>query len=361
MRQGWFAFPGDLNAPTGGYGYARRMLDALPDCGWALEPLALPDGFPAPEGPHIATALDQLRAIPKGALVLLDGLAFGGLPATELANLPATLVVLHHHPLALETGLTQAEATRLHATEKAALGIAQAVIVTSPDTARTLVADYAVPEGKITIALPGTDPAPTAPGFSAPDPSGTDRAPVLLSVATLTPRKGHDVLLEALDRLRDLPWTAQWIGSLDRDRPCAQALQAAITERGLAERITCPGAVTGADLQAAYQAAALFVLPSRHEGYGMAFAEALSYGLPVIGCAVGAVPDTVPAEAGILVPPDDPDALEQALRAFLVDPARRLRTAQAARQAGLALPSWQDCATTIAACLTEVMTEEMRP
>ena len=89
-----------------------------------------------------------------------------------------------------------------------------------------------------------------------------------------------------------------------------------------------------------YVAADMFVLASRHEGYGMAFTEAIAHGLPVVGTRGGATAETVPAEAGLLVPPDDVEALTQALRRVLDEPATRARLAAGARAAAARLPRW---------------------
>jgi glycosyltransferase involved in cell wall biosynthesis len=72
----------------------------------------------------------------------------------------------------------------------------------------------------------------------------------------------------------------------------------------------------------------------------MAYAEALAYGLPVIGTTAGAVPETVPATASLLVPPGDRDALTSSLRLLLDTPALRVRLAAGAAAAGAALPDW---------------------
>ena len=98
---------------------------------------------------------------------MIDGLAYGALPADVIARVRASIVALVHHPLCLEAGLTKARQDALYILEKDALALARRIIVTSGVTARTLVSDFAVPDGKITIAEPGTDPAPRAEGSSA--------------------------------------------------------------------------------------------------------------------------------------------------------------------------------------------------
>ena len=100
----------------------------------------------------------------------------------------------------------------------------------------------------------------------------------------------------------------------------------------------------------------MFVLPSRFEGYGMVFAEALAAGLPIIAARAGAVPDVVPKTAGLLVSPDNTEALTKALRQILTNGSLRRRLQTGARQAAATPPSWVDCATLVANKLKEVAT-----
>lgn len=339
----WFAVPGDPATLTGGYIYARKLMDALPAAGWTPRLLSWPDGFPYPSGDDLETVRASLDALPSAATVLIDGLAYGTLPPPLLAGRTQRLVALVHHPLALESGLARADAERLAAAERAALAHARAVVAASPATARTLAADYAVPADRLHVAVPGTARAARAAGSGA--------APFLLTVGTLTPRKGHDVLVRALARLADLPWTAAFVGSRTRDPATAANIAALIAAGGLQDRIACTGEMSGDALAAMYDRADLFVLSSRHEGYGMVFAEALARGLPVVGCAAGAVSETVPPSAGLLVPPDDVDALADALRRVLADADLRRALGDAAWAHGRRLPTWDDTARAVAAAL----------
>ena len=102
------------------------------------------------------------------------------------------------------------------------------------------------------------------------------------------------------------------------------------------------------------RSADLFVLPSRFEGYGMAFAEAIAHGLPVIGTTAGAIPDTVPDGAGILVPPDDAAALAHALRRLIANGSERESLAAAARAAAARLPTWRQSAEEFARAIEAV-------
>jgi len=175
---------------------------------------------------------------------------------------------------------------------------------------------------------------------------------VLLSVGNLIHRKGHDLLVEALARLTDLRWSCRIVGSLDHDPEYARRLARQIAGHGLQRRIHLLGARR--DLDPLYAAADLFVLASRHEGYGMVFAEAMRHGLPVIATTAGAIPEAVPADAGLLVPPEDVGALEAALRQLIEDPAARSWRAAAAQAACAALPSWRETGRRASAILTRI-------
>ena len=307
--------PGPLDQRTGGYIYDRRIAQGLPALGRPVAVHELAGRFPIVDAPAIEAARAALDAMPAGSLVI-DGLA---LPAFADLRPPRPWVALVHHPLALETGLSVADARALATIERRALAAAARVIVTSPQTRRDL-ADYDVDEARVGVVLPGTDPAPLARRSGGPGLA-------MLCVASLTARKGHLVLLEALATLRELAWQLTCVGSPDRDPATAAAIRAAIGRFGLEGRVRLVGEQSEDDLQPFYAAADLFVLASYHEGYGMALAEALARGLPIVATTAGAIPDTVPAAAGILVPPGDPAALAGGARSR-ADGAGRARRAR---------------------------------
>jgi glycosyltransferase involved in cell wall biosynthesis len=333
-----FAVPGDLDTPTGGYAYDKRMIAELRALGWRPEYLDLGEGFPYPTALGLATAKAKLAAVPKGHPIVVDGLAFGVLPdAAATLSQTHPLIAMVHHPLALESGTPPEKAALLRESERAALSHVRAVVANSPVTARTLAADYGVPAERITVAPPGTDRGP----LSERRPSGTVS---LLTVGAVVPRKGHDVLTEALSGLLDLPWRLTIVGDCSRDLPTVARLKADIEEYRLAPRVTIEDAVSNARLAELYAAADLFVLPSRYEGFGMAYAEAIAHGLPVIGTTAGAIPETVPAQAGVLVPPGDAGALAAALRRLIEHAPERARLAAGARSAAERLPTWRGSA-----------------
>jgi glycosyltransferase involved in cell wall biosynthesis len=337
------AVPGDPETVTGGYLFDRRLVTELVGAGHSASILTLPHLNSSSAYESVRPTLAALAGVPRSAALIVDGLAFGVLPAAGLTALARPIVALVHHPLAAEAGLSAERAAALFESERAALATAAHVVVTSPSTARALVEEFGVRAADITVALPGTDPLPRARGSRGP--------PCILAVGSVIPRKGYDMLLRALDAIRDRRWTCRIVGALDRDPACAAVILAEIEARGLSARVDVVGAVDRARLAALYDEADLFALLSSYEGYGMAFAEALAAGLPVVACAGGAIPDTVPADAGILVAPGDAAAAAAAIGRLLDDPALRRAKAEAARAAGLRLPSWRDTAATVAAAI----------
>ena len=332
-----FAVPGDLATPTGGYAYDRRMIAELRRLGWSVDVVDLGNGFPHPDATQRAAAQARLLAVPAGRPIVVDGLAFGVLPevAEQLSGRP--LIALVHHPLALETGVGPAEAETLRNSERRALAATRGVVVTSEATARILTADFAVPAARITVARPGNDAVTAAHR----DGDGTVR---LLSVGAVVPRKGFDVLVAALATLADLPWRLTIAGDRTRDPEAAARLDRDIARHKLGDRIAVTGAVSNERIAELYAEADAFVLASRFEGYGMALADAIAYGLPVVATKAGAIADTVPAAASLLVAPDDVGALAAALRRLIERPDERRRLAVAAGVAARELPSWADSA-----------------
>ncbi len=336
-----FAVPGDIDLPTGGYAYDRRVHAMLPDYGVQPEWIVLPPTFPAPTKADLATTRRLLTAAPKGHPLLVDGLALGAMPRDLVEALPQPLLALVHHPLCLEAGLSVARAAELKALETEALEIARHVIVTSFATKRILVADFGVPLQKITVAEPGTDPAMRA--------SGTGTPMQLLAVGAISPRKGYEVLIEALADLKDADWRLTIAGATDRDSATVARIEAAIQAAGLVDRVRLSGTVVPATLSKFYDTADLFVMPSLFEGYGMVLAEAMARGLPIVCTTGGAASETVPDGAAVKVAPGDAPALKTAIEKVLSDKKLRARMADASWEMGRTLPPWTETTRRIAA------------
>jgi glycosyltransferase involved in cell wall biosynthesis len=341
-----FALPGDLATPTGGYAYARHMLALLPGQGLTVRHISLPASFPHPTEADLTETERLLRVTPHGAVLLVDGLAFGAMPADLVRGLGRPIVALVHHPLAFETGLSPDRQTELFESERGALAEARWVIATSATIARLLASDYDVPGNRIAIAEPGTEPAARA--------SGTGSPVELLAVGAVSPRKGYDVLVAALRGLTELDWRLIIAGALDRAPNAAAALRSAIAGAGLSDRIALAGAVDDAELARLYDKADVFVSTSLFEGHGMVLTEAMARGLPLVASTGGAALETVPDGVGLKVPPGDVHSLREALRTMIADPALRRACAEKSWAAGQALPRWSGTAAQVAGVLKAV-------
>ena len=324
--------PAPFSAISGGYLYDRRMVDGLRALGHAVEVIELAGRHPLPD--DVAEAAAR-AALGTDAVPVIDGL---GLPAFAPDAVRGAIGLIHH-PTALETG-QDAEALRLR--ERALFPAMARLIATSRHTAERLVAEVGVAPDRVGVVEPGTEPAPRAVGGGA--------QVHILSVGTLVPRKGHDVLLRALSRLTDLDWALTIVGE-PRDPVHAHGLAALAVELGIAQRVTFAGGLDDAALEAAYARSDIFALATHWEGYGMAAAEALARGLPCAITAGGAIADVVPRAACVLAQPGDHASLSRALRRVIFDPALRTQMANAAWAAGQALPRWEDRA---AAFVTEL-------
>jgi glycosyltransferase involved in cell wall biosynthesis len=229
--------------------------------------------------------------------------------------------------------------------ERAALSAAASVVTTSAWARRVLLQLYSLPSDRVHVAEPGVERGELA--------SGSATAGALLSVAAVIPGKGHDVLLDALAPLTGLRWECLCVGSLERDPMFVERLRRRVADAGMDERVRFSGPQAGAELAGSYGAADVLVLPSRAETYGMVVAEALARGLPVVAADVGGVREALGHGAdgtrpGLLVPPDDPSALRDALRAWLEDADLRLRLRRAARERRDSLAGWSRTTSAIA-------------
>lgn len=348
-----FVVPGDLRSPTGGYHYDRRIIDGLRSRGWRVTVHALDASFPFPAESATEHARGVFAGIGDDTLVLVDGLAFGAIPDVVKSHSERlTLVALVHHPLAAESGLSADAARELERSEREALKSARHVVVTSQRTGQAL-RSYGVEPERVSVVEPGTDEAPLAGGTRALRRGASAKVLKMLCVASVTPRKGYDVLIDALSPLAKLSWHLTCVGDITRDHSTAKALRARSAASGLLGRVTWVGEVADRDVTNYYQASSLFVLPTLYEGYGMAVAEAVAHGLPVISTPTGAIPELVRPDAGILVPPGNVQALTDALSRVMQEPALLASLAQGARAARSRLPRWSDACERMSVALEQ--------
>jgi glycosyltransferase involved in cell wall biosynthesis len=355
--------PGSLETRTGGYEYDRRIVAGLRARGWPVEVREVDGSFPHPTSAALAEAARALAAVRDGGTALIDGLAFGAMPAeVEREARRLRIAALIHLPLAAEIGLSQDIAARLEASERRAIAAASLVIVTGRGTAAAMMRYGAAPD-RITIVEPGTDRGPLARGSQrGRGGQGGSTGPLqLLCVATLNPGKGHEILFRALAAVGHRNWRLTCAGSLDRHPETVQRLRAILQTLGLEECVQFAGDLDAAALALCYHGADVFVLATLHESYGMAVAEALGRGLPVVSTATGAIPELVGDDAGLTVPAGDTMALAAALSRMLDDAPLRARLAEGARRVRDRLPTWEHAVGKAAEALERVVLSPRSP
>ena len=343
--------PGSLDTPTGGYVYDRRIVEGLRTLGWHVEVCSLHGSFPSPGETARAAAASALASIPRGLTVLVDGLAGGVIPAVMEREAPRLrLVSLVHHPLADETGISPEDRAAFIASERRSVATSRRVVVTSRATAKRVSELFGVAPERVAVVEPGVERGPLSKGSASATPE-------LLCVATVSPRKGYGTLVRALTMIRDRPWHLTIIGSLDRHRPSVELLRESLHAAELEGRVTLAGEADAATISTYYQRSDLFVLATEYEGYGMVVAEALAHGVPVVSTPVGAIPDLVGNEAGVLVPVGDARGLADAIVSVLDNADVRLRLSAGAARVRDQLDSWETASKKMADVLTRVATE----
>ncbi len=330
-----FAVPEPLDRVSGGYLYDRAVAARLADGDVRLSFVGLLEGFP--EATPAMLAETERRLLAWDGPLLIDGLALGAFSPELSARIGPRTVALVHHPLGLETGLAQARSEALIASERVALSTVRGVICTSVDTAARLRDGFGVSPERIEIARPGVA-RPSAPAPLLGDP------PAILGVGAITRRKNFDGLVQALAQLADLPWTARIVGPRGVDAGAEAALTRAIDQGGLSGRITVAGPAD--DISSEFCAADIFVSSALYEGFGMAMAEAIAHGLPVVAVAGGGAHEA--ASGGVLVSPDPQSSLShrlaKALRPLVETREARLSQAALALAAAERLSDWDDTA-----------------
>ena len=342
----------DPMRPTGGNIYDRRVCDGLTTIGWRVIQHAAPGSWPWPDPDSVRTLARLIAGLVDGAVVLVDGLIASTVPGILVPEAGRLRLVILVH-MSLGEALPGRAAAQVRKREGSVMSAAQHVVTTSWSTREWLLRHYGLPPGNVHVAQPGVDPA----GLVA----GTDLGGELLCVAAVTRRKGHDVLLDALATIADLPWRCVCVGTLDFEPMFVEELRLRAEAVGIGDRICFPGPRIGDRLAQAYAAADVLVLASRVEPYGMVVTEALACGLPVIATATGGLPEALGwtndgRRPGQLVPPDDSLALAAALRDWLVDANLRQRLREAARERRSTLSGWDAPTDRIARVLTQAAT-----
>lgn len=326
-----FLTVGDTMRQTGGYLYHHEVFARLRTSGVEVDEI-----IAAPA--DVEAQLLAAPALGRGFdprpydVVVVDALARAVCaPWLDAWRLRRPLVTLVHEL----PSVAGAYPERDERGREAPLLRADRLITVSADSAR-LLRERGVAAERISIASGGYDRFGTTPLRSVAEP-------VVLCVAQWLPRKGLYDLVRAWAQAVRPGWRLDMVGEAEADPAYATAIRTVLREAPLGS-VRERGVVSDAALANAYASAAFFALPSRYEGYGLAFAEALAYGLPIVACAIGPLPALLGSEAALLVTPGDSAALVSALAHLMDDVALRTQMGVAALARAATLPTWDTCA-----------------
>ncbi|HSK82786.1 MAG TPA: glycosyltransferase family 4 protein [Rubrobacter sp.] len=326
---------GDTGRKTGGYLYNGRVISGLRQRGFEIEEFVA--GGVSPEEQRAALRFESTFDPSRFDTVVVDALARIAVSQhldLWLASRPVVALV-HELPSVAGGGSGHGTVASERNYEEPLLRADRLVAVS--DHGRKVLLGRGISPRRIHVVVPGFDGVPVS-GGSHVQSDGPVRA---LCVAQWIERKGILTLVEAWTLRERMGAVLELIGETDADPDYAVLIRAAI-EAAPQGSIVVSGCVADTSLGASYASADLFVLPSRYEGYGIVYAEALACGLPIIACDTGPVPDLVGREAAVLVQPDDREDLSTALDLLLGDPRLRMRMSAAARRRASRLPRWED-------------------
>jgi glycosyltransferase involved in cell wall biosynthesis len=334
-----FITVGDTGRKTGGYLYNGRVISGLRKRGFEIEEVVA--GGASPE--------EQRTADPRFGSTF-DPSTFDAIVVDALARIVVfrhldrwlswqPVVALVHELPSVARSESGPETIASEQNYEEPLLRADRLVAVS-DHGRNVLLGRGVSPERIHVVPPGFDGVPVGGGSHAQS-DGPVRA---LCVAQWIERKGILTLVEAWMLRERKDAVLELIGETDADPDYAILVRDAI-EAAPRGSIVVSGCVDDASLGASYAAADLFVLPSRYEGYGIVYAEALAFGLPIIACDAGPVPELVGREAAVLVRPDDKEALSAALDLLLGDPTLRVRMSAAASRRASRLPRWEHTVT----------------
>ena len=354
-----FIVPGPLKQRTGGYIYDAKVISGLRHRGWRVITHCLDGTFPDVDKVARRSLLTILTSLPDKACVVVDELAMAALPDVVVEQRDRLCILaLVHLLLTDDTELTAFQRERLVKLEQRALLASSGVVATSEYTASRVLA-LGVNHAFVRVVLPGTDPAPQAQAVFG------NGVPQILCLASVTPRKGQDVLVHALTQLTNLQWFCICAGSLSRSPSFVTDVRELVFQANLADRIVFPGECDSIKVNDLYASSTVFVLPSYSEGYGMVLTEAMARGLPIISTTGGAISYTVPPEAALLVSVGDQDALAKALKRILADQVDypnsactlRRKLSIAGRTYAASLPDWNQTINKFADTIVELTTK----
>jgi glycosyltransferase involved in cell wall biosynthesis len=258
------------------------------------------------------------------------------------------LLTTLHHPITVdrELALSHAENAYRRWTQKRWFGflgmqirVAQrlpTVVTVSESSKGDIAAQMKVPLSRMTVVPVGVDHTVFRPRPDRPRAPGR----IMVTSSSDVPMKGLVPLLEAVAKLR----TEREVELVVIGRPTEGGRVARTIDRlGLGAVVRCESGISDDELAVLYAEAQVAVVPSLYEGFSLPAIEAMACGVPLVATTGGALPEVVgtDGETGLLVPPDDPEALAAGIRRIMDDEALASRLGQGGRARVLGRFTWE--------------------
>jgi len=337
---------GDLETLTGGYVYDRRLVEHLRRAADRVSIISLPwRSYRRHLGDNLSPEVGR-RLVDLGAdVVLEDELNHPSLLAANraLARAAGTPIVSIVHHLRSSEPWQPLLRLVYRTIERAYLHGVDGFVFNSQATRRA-VEHLAGRTKPSVLAAPGGDRLGPSPSPDAVRARATQPGPLrILFLGSLIARKGLHVLLEALTALPSGAWSLEVIGDTTRDPEYTARIRRQISTLALHRSVSLQGAMADQQLSDALRRSQVLAVPSAHEGFGIAYLEAMGFGLPVLASASGGASEIVTeGETGFLIRPGDSHALAGRLYTLSRDRVRLAELSLAAQQLALARPRWAD-------------------
>jgi len=347
---------GNLNTLTGGYIYDRILVEHLQSRGHLVDIISLPrrnygrhllDNFsPGLRSDLAASAYD---------IILQDELNHPSLFHTNRslkrnASLPIVAIV---HQVLCRQPRNRLLNRIYQAVEKRYLESVDAMIFNSDTTRKTVEALISVKRPSI-VAYPPGDRLGQLPSIDLIRSRTQNGGPLrLIYVGNVLPHKGLLPLIIGLSHLAPEIWQLTVVGSLTMDDRYVHKIKRLMDQKNLSRKIDIAGPKDGNELAGLFAQSHLFVMPYSHEGFGMAYLEAMAFALPVVGSSNGALREfVIPAHNGFLIEPDDFKSVNACIHTLHHDRQRLFKMSNAAFRTYEKRPRWRDTMESIHRFLT---------
>lgn len=350
---------GDTNRLTGGYLYDRKLVEYLKVKGIEVDVIGIRE-VPYPYILHLFSNLSLIlrffRRSRSYDFVLEDEMAH---PALFLFNfwlryVKRTKIVVIVHLLWWKAAKGTLKAYFIKSVERIMLKNADLIIANSKHT-KEEIKGMGIPGEFIEVVYPGFDLPLSSMERKKSYHTHKGNSIKLLSVANCSPLKGLDTLIEAIHRLDNPAIALDVVGDDNFDLNYCKRIKEKVLACELEKRVIFHGLMEPKNLSGFYSEADIFVLPPFYESLGIVFAEAMSFGLPIIATNVGGIPELVEdGENGFLVPPGDIDSLVEAIDKLASDAELRERFGRRGYEKSKKLNTWEDCGESIFQYLQQI-------